>query len=151
MNNTRAQLEGTPGSDKSSYNKPSRPKNQVQKRTLEVITDAVHELKNLNKKMSTPTTAIPEDECDAMGKHIAIQLRKLPPYDRVLANFDLQKILMDYRLRNMREASSSSSYNRLNRVESTIMSNLYSPPTTTSEESTTAEIIVCSGMDSDVF
>lgn len=104
--------------------------------------------------MNTPTV-IREDECDVMGKHIAIQLRELPPYDRVLANFDLQKVLMDYLLRNMRGESSSTSYNRPNSVASTIQSNPYTPQTTTSEESTTADIIhsamVNSNMDSEFF
>lgn len=154
MNNTKAQLESTPVSDKSSFNTPSRLKNKGQKRKLEAITEAVQELKNLNETMNTPTVNR-EDECDVMGKHIAIQLRELPPYDRVLANFDLQKVLMDYRLRNMRGESSSTSYNRPNCVASTIQSNPYTPQTTTSEESTTVDIIhsamVVSDLDTELF
>lgn len=107
---------------------------------MDAITDTVHELKNLNETMTT-TTTIRDDECDVMGKHIAIQLRKLPSYDRVLANFNLQKVLMDYRLRNMRRVSPSTSYSRPSSVAYTIQSNPYTPQTTTSEESTTADII----------
>lgn len=129
MNNARAQLRSTPERDKSSYNIPSHSKNKGRKRRLDTITDADNELNNLNKTMTTATTTIWDDECDVMGKHIAIQLRELPSYDRVLANFDLQKILMDYRLRNMRRVSPSTSS-----VASTIQSNLYTPQTTTSEE-----------------
>lgn len=154
MNNTRAQLESTHGSDTSSYSIPSRLKNKGQKRRLEAITDAVQELKNLNETMTNPTTAIREDDCDVMGKHIAIQLRELPPYDRVLANFDLQKVLMDYRLRNMRGASTSTSYNRPNSVASTVQSIPHTPQITTSEEST-ADIlhaaIVNTDMDSEFY
>jgi len=64
-------------------------------------------------------TAIQDDECDVMGKHIAIQLRELPSYDRVLANFDLQKVLMNYRLKNMRGVLSSTSYSRPSSVTTT--------------------------------
>lgn len=72
LTNTREQLESTPGSDKASYNIPSRSKNKGQKRWLDAITDAVHELKNLNETINTTKTAIQDDECDVMGKHIAI-------------------------------------------------------------------------------
>lgn len=75
-----------------------------------------------------------------MGKHIAIQLRELPSYDRVLANFDLKKVLMDYRLWNMRRELPSTSFSRPSSVAFTIQSNPYTQQTT-SEESTTSDII----------
>lgn len=73
---------------------------------MEAITDAVQDLKNLNQSMN-PSTIAWEDECDIMGKHMAIQLRELTEYDRVLAHYDIQKILINYRLKNMNRPSSS--------------------------------------------
>lgn len=90
--------------DKLAYQQVPREKTKEQKRRLEVITDAVRELKDLNEKMNThPTTtsSVTEDECELMGKHIAFQLRQLPTDERVRANFEIQKILMDFRLRNI--------------------------------------------------
>jgi len=105
---------------------------------------------NLNETITnTKTTSIRDDECDVMGKHIAIQLRELPSYERVLANFDLQKVLMNNRLRNMRGVSPLTSYNP-NSVASTIQSNPYTPQTTTSEESGTADIIHSAMDNSDI-
>jgi len=74
LTNAREQLESTPRSDKASYNITSGSKNKGQKRRLDVITDAVHELKNLNQTMNITKTAAQDDECDIVGKHIAIQL-----------------------------------------------------------------------------
>lgn len=157
--NAREQLERTPVRDKSSLNIPPLSKNKGQKRRLDAITDAVHELKNLNETMNTTKTAIQDDECDIMGKHIAIQLRELPSYDRVLANFELQKVLMNYRLKNMRGVSSSTSYSRPSSVASNFQFNPYTPQTITSEESssrpssvasTTAEVIHAAMVNSDI-
>lgn len=65
-------------------------------------------------------------------------------------DFDLQKVLMNYRLRNMRRVSPSTSYSRPNGVASTIESNPYIPQTTTSEESSTADIIHAAMVNSDI-
>lgn len=83
---------------------PSARPRKRQKRRFEAIADAVRDLNELNEKLNTPTTSTAgslEDECEIMGKHIAIQLRQLPAYDRVRANFEIQKILMEFRLRNI--------------------------------------------------
>lgn len=62
---------------------------------------------------------------------------------------------MDCGLRNMRRVSPSTSYSGPSSVASTIQSNPDTPQTTTSEESTTADIIhaamVNSDIDSDFF
>lgn len=103
---------------------------------MEVKVDTVQELKNINESM-----AIWKNEYDIMGKHIVIQLRELPPYDRVLANFDLQKVLMDYRLRNMSRTSLTTSFSRPNSAAASSIQSTYTLQTTASEESTTANII----------
>ncbi|XP_050548072.1 uncharacterized protein LOC126909682, partial [Daktulosphaira vitifoliae] len=140
LTNAREQLVSTPGSDKKLK------VNKGQKRRLDVITNAVHELKNLNETINSPKTSIQDDECDVMGKHIAIQLRELPPYDRVLANFELQKVLLNYRLKNMREVSPSTSYSRPSSVASNFQLNPYTPQTQTSEESSSRPSSVASNL-----
>ncbi|KAE9522166.1 hypothetical protein AGLY_017426 [Aphis glycines] len=152
--------EDVPEDDSTNAREPLYP---CQKRKLDAITDAVHELKNLNETMNTTKTAIQDDECDIMGKlmgkHIAIQLRELPSYDRVLANFELQKVLMNYRLKNMRGVSSSTSYSRPSSVASNFQFHPYTPQTTTSEgsssrpssvASTTADIVHAAMINSDI-
>jgi hypothetical protein len=103
LNSQPEQSKSTPKFDKIAYQQVPRAKTKGQKRRLEVITDAVRELKDLNEKINThPTTSsVTEDECELMGKHIAFQLRQLPTDERVRANFEIQKILMDFRLRNI--------------------------------------------------
>lgn len=146
------QLENTLRSEKTTFNLPSRSKLRG-KRRLEVITDAVQDLKNLNQSMN-PSTIAREDECDIMGKHIAFQLRELTEYDRVLAHYDIQKILMNYRLKNMNRQSSSSSsittFSRPNSTASTIESIPYTPETYSSEDSTTTDIIHSAMVYSDI-
>ncbi|KAL5246304.1 hypothetical protein ACI65C_013712 [Semiaphis heraclei] len=91
------QLANTLRSEKTTFNPPSRSKLRG-KRRLETITDAVQDFKNLNRSMN-PSTIAREDECDTMGKHTAFQLRELTEYDIVLAHYDIQKILVNYRLK----------------------------------------------------
>jgi len=119
---------------------------------LEAITDAVQDLKNLNQSMN-PLTIAREDECDIMGKHIAFQLHELTEYDRVLAHYDIQKILMNYRLKNMNRPSSPSSittFFRPNSTASTIESIPYTPETYSSEDSTTTDLIHSAIVYSDI-
>jgi len=118
---------------------------------LEAITDAVQDLKKLNQSMN-PSTIAREDECDIMGKHIAFQLRELTEYDRVLAHYDIQKILMNYRLKNMNRQSSSSitTFSMPNSTASTIESIPYTPETYSSEDSTTTDLIHSAMVYSDI-
>jgi hypothetical protein len=71
------------------------------------ITEAVRELKDLNKILSVPDQNVRkvEDECDVMGRHVAMQLRELPIQDRIRANVDIQQVLMKYRLQNINRRS----------------------------------------------
>jgi len=144
------QLENTLRSEKTTFNLPSRSKLRG-KRRLEAITDAVQDLKNLNQSMN-PSTIAREDECDIIGKHLAFQLRELSEYDRVLAHYDIQKILMNYRLKNMNRQSSSSitTFSMPNSTASTIESIPYTPETYSSEDSTTTDIIHSAMVYSDI-
>lgn len=63
------------------------------------IQAAVNELKELNQSltMSAPSPRESEDECDVIGRHVALQLRQLPPIDRIDATDEIQAILSRYR------------------------------------------------------
>ena len=63
------------------------------------IQAAVNELKELNHSltMSAPSPRESEDECDVIGRHVALQLRQLPPIDRIDATDEIQAILSRYR------------------------------------------------------
>jgi hypothetical protein len=71
------------------------------------ITEAVRELKDLNNILSVPDENVRklEDECDVMGRHVAMQLRELPIQDRIMANVDIQQVLMQYRLQYINGSS----------------------------------------------
>ena len=78
-----------------------------------------------------------------MDKHIAIQLRELPVHDRLRANFEIQKILMDFRLRNIIQPLSTISSGITNSSTSSILnisSNPCTPQTCTSEQSTDNDV-----------
>lgn len=72
------------------------------------ITAAVKELRDLNKILSAPhpcnstAAVIVEDECEIMGKQIAVQLRMMPEHMRLKANFEIQRILMDFRMDHLK-------------------------------------------------
>jgi len=59
----------------------------------------VNELKKLNTTltMSAPSPRASEDECDIIGKHVAMQLRQLQPIDMIDAKDEIQAILSRYR------------------------------------------------------
>lgn len=82
-----------------------RARNRGQKRRIELISNAVRELKDVNEKLqmvqTTTSSVVVDDECDVIGKHIAIQLRQLPVDERIRANFEIQRVIMDFRLRNI--------------------------------------------------
>jgi hypothetical protein len=84
--------------------KLEKASNKSSKRTrMGTITEAVRELKDFNKILSVPDQNVRkvEDECDVMGRHIAMQLRELPIQDRIMANVNNQQVLMKYRLQNI--------------------------------------------------
>ncbi|KAH9635589.1 hypothetical protein HF086_012258 [Spodoptera exigua] len=64
------------------------------------IQAAVNELKELNISLLNVSAPIPrelEDECDVIGRHVALQLKQLPPIDRIDATDEIQAILSRYR------------------------------------------------------
>lgn len=64
------------------------------------IQAAVNELKELNISLVNVSAPIPrelEDECDVFGRHVALQLKQLPPIDRIDATDEIQAILSKYR------------------------------------------------------
>lgn len=135
----------TPRGDMTTLLQSTRARTTGQKRRFEAITDAVRELKDLNEKLGTSTssTVCKEDECDIMGKHIAFQLRELPIHDRVRANFEIQKILTDFRLKNIVQPPSTISSGMTNSSTSSILdisSNPCTPHTCTSEQSTDNDV-----------
>ncbi|XP_055628059.1 uncharacterized protein LOC129769676 [Toxorhynchites rutilus septentrionalis] len=87
-----------------------RASGRGRKRKLEVI-GAARDPSNSNNKLSTSTHegCNADDECDIMGKHIAIQLRSLPVHERVLAHLKIHEVLVDFRLRNINSLSVPSS------------------------------------------
>lgn len=103
--------DNTPRSSKKTALPPANTGNSKgKKRRIEALTEAVNELQNLNKTLSNPETSATdqEDESEIMGKQIASQLRQLPVAERLRANFEMQKILMDFRLRNLSSGTVSS-------------------------------------------
>lgn len=108
--------EGTPSCSQAPQQFP-RARNKGQKRRLELISNAVRELKDVNEKLqmvqTTTSSVVVDDECDVMGKHIAIQLRQLPVDERIRANFEIQRVLMDFRLRNITRPQSTTSSSTL--------------------------------------
>lgn len=61
---------------------------------LNEIAAAIKELKELNETISNRYV----DECEAFGRHIAAQLKKLHPKHCILAQEDMQRVLTKYRL-----------------------------------------------------
>lgn len=64
------------------------------------IQAAVNELKELNNTLVNVSAPIPrdlEDECDVIGRHVALQLKQLPPIDRIDATDEIQAIISRYR------------------------------------------------------
>lgn len=96
-------------------NEVKKPHSKSKKRSVvQHLSAAVKELSQLNKNISSafplPTaTLTTEDECDVIGRHIAIQLRKLPAEDLMNANLEIQHILAKYRKINTPSAGPRSS------------------------------------------
>lgn len=63
------------------------------------IQAAVNELKELNNTLTTSVSSprASEDECDVIGRHVAMQLRQLQPIDMIDATDEIQAILSRYR------------------------------------------------------
>lgn len=79
---------------------PKRPRSKMKlSPERSEIQAAVNELKELNNSltMSAPSPRESEDECDVIGRHVALQLRQLPPIDRIDATDEIQAILSRYR------------------------------------------------------
>lgn len=68
---------------------------------------AINELKDLNKSLRLPLEE-EENECDIIGKHIAIQLKQLPLPDMLNANAEIQQVLTKYRLKNLYSHNAST-------------------------------------------
>lgn len=87
-------------------NEVKKPHTKAKKRSmLKHLSAAVKELSQLNKNISSAfplrtATFTTEDECDVIGRHIAIQLRKLPAEDLLDANLEIQQVLAKYRKKN---------------------------------------------------
>lgn len=69
------------------------------------IRAAVNELKELNTnlRMSTQSPKGSEDECDVIGRHVAMQLKQLQPIDMIDAMDEIQGILSRYRKKALRK------------------------------------------------
>ncbi|XP_068234559.1 uncharacterized protein [Palaemon carinicauda] len=70
---------------------PKRPRKQ----TSELI-PSINETKDLNRVCCNPRYI--DDECEAFGRHVAVQLQQLPVTQRIYAQDEVQKILTRYRL-----------------------------------------------------
>lgn len=94
---------------------PKRPRSKMKlSPERSEIQAAVNELKELNNTltMSAPSPRESEDECDVIGRHVALQLRQLPPIDRIDATDEIQAILSTYRKKALcaRNVYSPSNY-----------------------------------------
>lgn len=69
------------------------------------IRAAVNELKELNTnlRMSAQNPRGSEDECDVIGRHVAMQLKQLQPIDMIDAMDEIQGILSRYRKKALRK------------------------------------------------
>lgn len=76
------------------------------------ILAVVNELKKLTEcaQMCVPSPREPEDECDAIGKHVAWQLRELKPIQRVEATERIHAILSKYRKKDLGALDPLSKY-----------------------------------------
>jgi hypothetical protein len=110
-NSLESESNYTLGSGGKVNKKLEKASNKSSKRPrMDTITEAVRELKDLNKILSVPDQNVRkvEDECDVIGRHIAMQLRELPIQDRIMANVDIQQVLMKYRLQNIYRRSETT-------------------------------------------
>lgn len=86
------------------------------------IRAAITELKELNTSLQTPIeTSQKENECDIIGKHIAIQLKELLMPDMIQANTEMQQILMKYRLKNLDNRNTPTAWSTTSPPELPIM------------------------------
>ncbi|XP_055622055.1 uncharacterized protein LOC129765671 [Toxorhynchites rutilus septentrionalis] len=82
---------------------PKKPSNRRSKKKLSTeqstIQAAVNELKELNNNLTVSASSMgePEDECEAIGRHVIMQLRQLSPIDRIDATDEIHAILSRYR------------------------------------------------------
>lgn len=79
---------------------PKRPRLKIKSSPeRSEIQAAVTELKELNNSltMSALSPRESEDECDAIGRHVTLQLRQLPPIDRIDATDEIHATLSRYR------------------------------------------------------
>lgn len=76
---------------------PAEPMQKSKSRKqVGTVTAAIKELKELDKAINIPQLV--DEECEAFGKHVAIQLKKLHPEHCILAQEDIQRVLTKYRL-----------------------------------------------------
>lgn len=75
----------------SNQDPKSRSKKQVS-----AVGAAIKELKELNRAINIPNLV--EEECEAFGRHVAVQLKKLQSKHSILAQEEIQRVLTKYRL-----------------------------------------------------
>ncbi|XP_026746865.1 uncharacterized protein LOC113508093 [Trichoplusia ni] len=100
-------LDASDNSNKAAHIKVVKPPKTVKLKTKlsserSDIQAAVNELKELNSSLvnvSAPITRELEDECDVIGRHVALQLKQLSSIDRIDATDEIQAILSRYRKR----------------------------------------------------
>ena len=116
--------------EKASNKSSKRPR-------MATITEALRELKDLNKILSVHDQNVRkvEDECDVMGRHIAMQLRELPIQDRIMVNVDIQQVLMKYRLQNINRRSETPWSHTSTSSAMTSFSSVVSPGSAISNQS----------------
>lgn len=76
------------------------------------IQAAVNEFKELNSTltMSVPSPRASEDECDIVGRHVAMQLKQLHPVDIIDATDEIQAILSRYRKKALKQLENRNVY-----------------------------------------
>lgn len=102
---TNYEVADTSGNSYNTVEKQPMKPQKRQRSTMRLspepseIQAAVNELKELitNLIMSTQSPRGSEDECDVIGRHVAMQLRQLQPIDMIDATDEIQAILSRYR------------------------------------------------------
>jgi len=94
-------LYQSPKRRKRNSQQPQNQRSQTLRRRFGATKKAERDLIDINNILPTPG----DEECEIMAKSIALQLRELPVQDRLRANIDIQKILLEYRLKHIIDTS----------------------------------------------